>query len=70
MPTMTRPVLTIVVTNDRWNAFGDDTPANRNLIEILKAQGGISDSVPPGTYHFTIIQHGIALPELSLTPAE
>lgn len=69
MFTMTRPVLTIVVANGRWDAFGADTPAHKNLLEELKNMGGISDSVSDGTYTFTIVQHGIARAEASLTPA-
>lgn len=46
--------LTVVVTPGRWDAIDVLTPRNLMLTQMLKNQGGIADSVPPGTYHFNV----------------
>lgn len=50
--------VTIVVSKDRWDAFDAPTPRNKALVEHLKQQGGINESVPPGLYHYNVYRKG------------
>lgn len=53
MSVTTEQYLVIVVGNGRWDAFGDPSPANQFLLELLQQMGGVSESVADGTYHFS-----------------
>lgn len=59
--------ITVVVKNGRWDAFGPTTPRSQYLIAILNQQGGVSDSVAEGTYHYNVKTIGLTL-VASLTP--
>lgn len=48
------PPVTILVTEGRWDAVDEPTERNAWLVRVLKEMGGISDSVPQGTYHFNV----------------
>lgn len=46
--------LTVIVTENRWDALGDPSSVRDNwLCWLIKKEGGISETVPPGTYHYT-----------------
>ena len=64
-----QPPLTVLVTEGRWDAV--DAPTTRNiwLVQVLKAQGGINETVPPGTYHYNVKRKGLKL-IASLYPAK
>ena len=62
-----REPLFVVVTPTKWGAYGT-TFRQRWLTQLLKAQGGIHDTVPPGEYHFNIERRGLRL-YLTLEPA-
>ena len=47
-----QPPILIVVADGRWDSFGTLTPRSLELAQILTNLGGVSDSVPEGTYHF------------------
>lgn len=47
-----QPPILIVVADGRWDSFGALTPRSLELTQILTNMGGVSDSVPEGTYHF------------------
>lgn len=49
-----KPPLTVVVTEDRWDAIDVLTFRNFMLTQHLKAQGGINESVSPGLYHYNV----------------
>ena len=52
--------LTILVTESRWDALGDPTSLHHMfLMELLKKQGGISDTVPPGAYEYDAVREGL-----------
>lgn len=44
----------IVVTDKGWDAYGDPTDRNMELLEQLWIMGGIAKSVEPGVYIFNI----------------
>lgn len=47
--------LYVEVTGTDYQTFGKPTVRNRMLADFLKRKlGGINESVPPGTYIFTI----------------
>lgn len=61
LPTVTVP-LTIIVTEDRWEAYGDPTYSwHKYLYDYLVENGGINESVSPGEYTFNIVrkQYGV-----------
>jgi hypothetical protein len=64
-----RSPITIYVTTTDWKALGDSTPRSKWLYSCLVKQGGISESVPPGIYHFNVERIGFKL-QASLLPAE
>lgn len=43
----------VVVSNGRYDMFGDNSPHSRKLARLLQMMGGISDTVAPGRYEFT-----------------
>lgn len=59
--------LIIEVGDVDWNAYGAHTMRNRWLYKLLVQQGGVSDSVGPGTYLFDAKFRGFKL-VLSLLP--
>lgn len=66
--------LLVVVSNDRYDCFGDTTTTLRflktaYLFKLLKAQGGVSDSVEEGRYHFYLKRIGFNI-LVVLEPAE
>ena len=51
--------LHIVESENRWDAFG--VPSSWRqwwLFATLKSMGGISETVPPGNYHFNVERRG------------
>lgn len=67
-----RAPIIVEVKDGQWNAYGDTklNSAARNtlLFQLLEAQGGVSDTVPEGLYHFDMVRtHGNNY-DLSLTP--
>lgn len=63
-----RPII-IIVKEDRYDAYGPETPRSRQLMATLQRMGGINESVAPGLYHFNVIhQDGQLL--ATLTPFE
>lgn len=61
--------ITIVVKGPRWEAFGSSTPRSQWLYAMVQKMGGISESVPDGTYHFNVKRKGLRL-EASLVSIE
>lgn len=62
--------LHIVVSENRWDAFG--VPSSWRqwwLFATLKSNGGISDTVPPGNYHYNVERRGFKL-LVTLDPIE
>ena len=53
MSVTTENYIVVIVGNGRWDAFGEPSPASQFLFELLNQMGGVSDSVPDGTYHFS-----------------
>lgn len=47
-------MLEIEVGENNWYAYGDPIPSSTEAYNILVNQGGINESVPPGTYTFTV----------------
>lgn len=45
----------VIVDETDYNIFGAPTRKNQLLASILKAMGGVSDTVPPGTYIFRFV---------------
>lgn len=46
--------LTVLVTEDRWDAIGELTTRNILLSQQLTEIGGVSEGTPPGTYLFNM----------------
>lgn len=67
-----RAPIIVEVKDGQWNAYGDTklNSAARNtfLFQLLEAQGGVSDTVPEGLYHFDLILTNGTKMEMSLTP--
>lgn len=61
--------ITVVVKDGRWNAFGPLTHRSQFLHATLNEMGGVSDSVPDGTYHFNVKRVGMTF-IASLTPVK
>jgi hypothetical protein len=59
--------LLVVVTESRYEMFGEPNPRTLWLSKLLKAQGGISDVVEPGTYEFNARRKGLFKIIVSLT---
>jgi hypothetical protein len=68
MPKKDRSPITIYVTGNEWKALGDDTPRSKWLYSMLVKQGGISETVPTGIYHYNVKRVGFKL-VASLLPA-
>ena len=52
----------VIVSADRWDCYGSPTSwRQRWLFAMLKYQGGISDSVPPGHYLYNVEWRGFYL---------
>lgn len=64
----TRPMKIEVTVFGTYHMRDDVTPRNIQLMAILKDEGGINMSVPPGIYLFNAIQKPTGL-ILSLEPA-
>lgn len=47
-------MLEIVVVEGHWYAYGDNVPSSAEAYSILVGQGGINESVPDGTYIYTV----------------
>jgi hypothetical protein len=65
-----RNPIVVEVIKDRWNAFSlnpTPTPRDFRLIAILHGMGGVSDTVPYGTYHFNMKRRFFTY-TLTLTP--
>jgi hypothetical protein len=66
-----RPPLVVEVKHGRWDAYGHTSHVwhSRFLYEVLSNVGGVSDSVPDGTYHFNIKRRWFGLQhETTLLP--
>lgn len=48
--------ITVLVTEGRWDVVDDPTPRNIELTRMLTDMGGVSDTVPPGTYKFNVLE--------------
>lgn len=70
LPRKNHDPLVVVVTSDRYECYGDPTSRNAWLMALLKQQGGINETVEPGTYHFNARRRGLFKLVLSLDPAE
>lgn len=46
------PPATVLVTSESWCVVDEPTPRNILLTQLLQEMGGISNTVPPGTYLF------------------
>lgn len=49
-----KPPLNVLVTETRWDSFGEVTPRNIFLNQMLTEMGGVNHSVSPGLYHFNV----------------
>ena len=47
-------MLEIVVIDHHWYAYGDSVSSSAEAYNILVSQGGINESVPDGTYIYTV----------------
>ncbi len=48
------PIL-VVVAGGRYECYAEGTPRDLELIRILQEDlGGVSDTVPDGSYHFNV----------------
>lgn len=63
------PPVTVLVTEGRWDAVDLTTDRNFMLTQKLKEIGGIAASVPPGTYHFNMIESEDGTVIFTLDPA-
>lgn len=64
-----RAPMLVVVRDGQYNCFGLPTARNVFLMETLKRQGGIADSVPDGRYHYNVRRRGFKY-IATLNPAE
>lgn len=64
------PPLTVIVSDDRYDAYGEIPPTSRDawLYGLLQNQGGINHTVEPGVYHFNAKWRNPLKLELSLNP--
>jgi hypothetical protein len=62
----------VTVTETRYDVQWSDpiTPREIRLAALLKGQGGVSDTVPPGDYEFNAVRKGPLSLWLSLDPWE
>ena len=51
----------VVVTEDRYECYGPPTNRSIMLTAVLKKMGGVSDTVPPGTYQFNVRRNGFKI---------
>jgi hypothetical protein len=58
---MEQPPLLIVVSNGRYDMYGTPNAMNRFRAIFVKLLGGVSDTVEPGVYAFTIKRKGLRL---------
>lgn len=58
MSKKTSPLL-VVVTEDRYDMYGTSF-RHKLLAKILQRQGGISNTVEPGTYEFNVMRKGFS----------
>jgi len=63
-------MLEVVVENGRWNAYGDGSESSVEAYNILVSQGGINESVPEGTYVYTVERISNTSCLVSLYPKE
>lgn len=61
--------LVVIVTESRYDCYGAPTYRSQFLTTMLKNMGGVSDTVPPGTYLFNVRRKGFKI-EASLEPAQ
>lgn len=56
------PTITVIVHDGRWDAFAPVSVAPQafqSTLKILQSLGGVSDSVPDGTYEFYAVREGL-----------
>ena len=58
----------IAVSHDRYEMYARPTLKNQFIANLIKRQGGISDTVPPGMYVATVKNRGILHVELTIEP--
>lgn len=63
-------MLEIVVVEGHWYAYGDNVQSSAEAYSILVGQGGISDSVPDGTYIYTVERVNDTTCLVSLNPKQ
>lgn len=63
-----RPVLIEVTVFGTYHMRDEKTPRNVALFALLKKEGGINATVPPGKYHFNIVRGSLGQ-RISLEPA-
>lgn len=61
--------LTVVVNDDEWTTIEPRTPREIWLYTLLTVLGGLSDSTPPGIYHFNMKSDWFKM-KLTLDPIE
>jgi len=63
-------MLEVVVKDKAWYAYGDGTPSSEEAFNFLVTQGGINESVPEGTYTYTVERVDETTALVSLNPKE
>lgn len=61
--------LLVVVQNGEYRCYGEPTPRNQFLMELLKRQGGINHTVTDGCYRYNAKRRGLNW-IVTLHPAE
>lgn len=61
--------IVVIVKDGRYNMFGPPTLRSAFLAKHIETTGGISDTVPDGTYHYYFSRRGFKIYS-NLVPAE